>query len=119
MNQHNIPYPIVSTDGKTTHVLVPIEDYLRIIVQRDVPPSGYTFFPYEVSEKTLYGISPLWAWREYLGLTQEEVARRMGITHPVYTQMEQQAEEPHRDILEKAAAAFGIEPGQLIDLYNK
>ena len=43
----------------------------------------------------------------------------MGITHPVYTQMEQQAEEPHRDILEKAAAAFGIEPGQLIDLYNK
>ena len=59
MNQHNIPYPIVSTDGKTTHVLVPIEDYLRIIVQRDVPPSGYTFFPYEVSEKTLYGISPL------------------------------------------------------------
>lgn len=83
----------------------------------DVPPQGCTFVPSEVGEAVGEGISPLRAWREHLRLTQDDVAQRMGVTRPAYTQMEQ-SEKPHRATLERAATAFGIEFAQLIELYD-
>lgn len=113
----NIPYPVISENGKATHVVMPIDEYLTVFGRPDVPPRGYTFVPNEVGEAVGEGVSPLRAWREHLRLTQDDVAQRMGVTRPAYTQMEQ-SEKPHRATLEKAAAAFGIEFSQLIELYD-
>jgi DNA-binding XRE family transcriptional regulator len=113
----HIPYPVVNDGGAATHVLVPLADYLRIFDKEDIAPEGWTFVPNAVGRKVSDGISPLRAWREYLGLTQAVAAKLMGISRPAWTQMEK-SEKPHRATLEKAAIAFGIDAAQLIELYD-
>jgi transcriptional regulator with XRE-family HTH domain len=57
-------------------------------------------------------MTPIRAWREHLGLTQTEVARRLGISQSAYAQ--QGAKEPLRKATrEKIAKALGIAPEQL------
>ena len=112
-----IPHPVLSAGGTTTHVLVPIDEYLSMFVRPDEPPAGYVFVPREVSYLVMDGESPLRAWRRHKKLTQEEIARRMGISRPAYTQMEQ-SENPHFPTLEKAAAALQVDLAQLVELYD-
>lgn len=117
MSPRNIPYPVLSTEGRPTHVLVPIEEYLKFSGHHDRDYPGFVSVPWEVAERVLDDVSPLRAWREYLKLTQDEVASRMGISRPAYTQMEK-SEKPHLSTLEKAAKAFGIPLEQLLELYD-
>lgn len=58
------------------------------------------------------GVSPMAAWREHLGLTQVEVADRIGITQAAYAQMER-AKQPRKATLDKVAAALGLKGEQL------
>jgi transcriptional regulator with XRE-family HTH domain len=57
-------------------------------------------------------MTPIRAWREHLGLTQTEVARRLGISQSAYAQ--QEAKEPvGKATREKIAQALGIAAEQL------
>ncbi|GAP35194.1 DNA-binding protein [Piscinibacter sakaiensis] len=58
------------------------------------------------------GVSPMAAWREHFGLTQAELAGRIGITQAAYAQMER-VKQPRRATLEKVATALGLELEQL------
>jgi DNA-binding XRE family transcriptional regulator len=58
------------------------------------------------------GVTPMAAWREHFGLTQAEVAARMGITQAAYAQVER-VKQPRKVTLEKASAAMGLELEQL------
>ena len=49
--------------------------------------------------------SPAAAWRKHLGLSQAEVASRIGITQPAYAQQETAA-KPRKATREKIAAAL-------------
>lgn len=61
-------------------------------------------------------VSALWmgqAWREYLMLTQTDMAERMGISHQAgYAQIEA-AKRPRKATRQKAADALGITLEQL------
>ena len=59
------------------------------------------------------GQSLIQAWREYLELSQEEVAKRMGVTQAAYQQMEKKSARPRKATLDKIAAAFGLDGGLL------
>ena len=52
------------------------------------------------------------AWREHFGLTQAEVAARIGINQAAYAQMER-VKQPRKATLEKVATAMGLEAEQL------
>ncbi|MFM0355485.1 helix-turn-helix transcriptional regulator [Paraburkholderia nemoris] len=68
--------------------------------------------PHEVVSATVGGATPSRAWREHLGLKQAEVAARIGISQPAYSQ--QEAKERLRESSrEKIAAALGITADQL------
>lgn len=58
------------------------------------------------------GMSPIKAWREYLRLTQAEVAERLGVSQAAYAQMES-AKKPRRVTRAKIAEALGIVLEQL------
>lgn len=59
-------------------------------------------------------ITYLRAWREYLGLTQAEVAERAGISQAALSQMESGETKLRKATREKLAQAMGLNPGQLI-----
>ncbi|MHB1015307.1 MAG: helix-turn-helix domain-containing protein [Desulfurivibrionaceae bacterium] len=59
-------------------------------------------------------ITYLRAWREYLGLTQAEVAERAGITQAALSQMESGEAKLRKATRKKLAKAMGLNPEQLI-----
>ena len=68
--------------------------------------------PHEVVSHIVDGATTVRAWREHLNLTQDEVAKRLGISQPAFAQQESVA-KPRRATREKIAAAFGIHADQL------
>ncbi len=99
---------IVGTDGKPAFVVIP---YARFREMQDTFPKGLV--PNEVVNLVYEsGVSPMAAWREHLGLTQTEVASRVGVTQAAYAQMER-AKHPRQTTLKKVAAALGLEAEQL------
>ena len=106
--QHQI---IKSSDGVPLFVLVPWDEYLEAFEGR---PDDEVFLPLEVSRAVnLGGKSMVRAWRDHLGLTQEEVAERMKISRAAYAQMEAKGTRPRTTSLKKIASALGVEWEQL------
>ena len=93
--------------GKPAFAVIPYSEYLSLSKQN--APT----IPNAVVNKVInMDMTPIRAWREHLGLTQSEVARRLGISQSAYAQ--QEAKEPVRkSTLEKVAKALGIVPEQL------
>jgi transcriptional regulator with XRE-family HTH domain len=54
------------------------------------------------------GKTPVRAWREYLGLTQEAVALKAGITQAALSQIESGSQKIRKATREKLAQATGI-----------
>jgi DNA-binding XRE family transcriptional regulator len=99
---------IVGADGKPAFVVVPYAQFRKLqgATARSGVPNDVVNFAFE------RGASPMAAWREHLGLTQAEVAGRMGVSQAAYAQMER-AKLPRKVTLEKVAASMGLEAEQL------
>lgn len=93
-------------DGKPAFVVIPYDEY-----QRSVNAERGTI-PHDVVSATVDGATPVRAWREYLKLTQAEVAARLGISQPSYAKQEN-SETLRRSSIEKIATALGITVEQL------
>lgn len=94
-------------DGKPAFAVIPYSDYLSL--SRRHQPS----VPNNVVGKVVnQGMTPIRAWREHLGLTQVDVAQRLGISQSAYAQQEAK-ENARKSTRKKIANALGIEPEQL------
>jgi len=95
-------------DGKPAYVVLPYADFMQL--PGAIPPDSIPNAV--VGKRIMEEVSMLQAWREYLMLTQAEMAERMGITQAGYAQIEA-AKRPRKATLVKAAAALGISLEQL------
>lgn len=95
-------------DGAPAFVVIPYAEYVASHPQDDLVPNEVV--GYMVKE----GMTPIGAWRKHLGLTQMQMAERLGISQPAYAQQEAAA-KPRKATREKIAAALGIAP-DLLDL---
>jgi len=66
-----------------------------------------------VGEIVVKKVNPIFAWRNYLGLTQSELASRMNISQPALAQIEGSL-RPRKVTLKKAAQALGLQLDQLL-----
>lgn len=70
--------------------------------------------PWEILQRHLeQDVSMIQAWREYLQLSQQDVAKRLEINLGLYQQYEKSA-RPRRATLERVAGAMGISLTQLL-----
>lgn len=93
-------------DGKPAFVVLPYEDFMQLYRKQ------HALIPNEVVGATVDGATPIRAWREYLQLTQAEVAHRLGISQPAYAKQENSKHLRAATIV-KIAAALGITTEQL------
>jgi DNA-binding XRE family transcriptional regulator len=108
MNARTESQVVVGRDSKPAFVVVLHEQFRRM-------KGGFTHgtVPSEVVNLSFErGVSAMAAWREHFGLTQAEVAGRIGITQAAYAQMER-VKQPRKATLEKVATALGLEVEQL------
>jgi len=68
--------------------------------------------PREVTRRIADGVPPLRAWREHLGLTQQDVATRLGAGKSTYAAQENSARLREKTV-ERIAKALGINSQQL------
>lgn len=108
MNEH-IDHQIIKKDGIPIFVVVPYEEYLQF-----KKPEKKVYFPHEVVEKhAIEEKSIIRAWREYKGISQEEMAKRIGITQAALSQMENPKAKLRRKTLVKIAVALEVDIEQL------
>ncbi|QHB56102.1 helix-turn-helix domain-containing protein [Ralstonia solanacearum] len=93
-------------DGAPAFVVIPYAEYIASRIE------DRSLIPHAVVERTVEGATPVRAWREHLGLTQAEVAGRLGISQPAYAQQEN-SNRLRKASREKIATALGILPAQL------
>lgn len=104
-----IEHQIIEKDGQPLFVLVPYEEYLATL-EDDLAIT----IPHDVVGRyIMQGQSLIRAWREFKGLTQEEVAEQMGISQSAYSQMEKPDASLRHATIQKIADALGVLPGQL------
>ncbi len=102
MNAHINVQIIKGIDGAPAFVVVP---YAEWIAQRDEEQRGV---PHEVVNLVFDNDwTPIRAWREYLTLTQSEVAARIGVSQAAYAQSEAAA-KPRKSTLQKIARAMNL-----------
>jgi predicted transcriptional regulator len=73
---------------------------------------GNNLIPHEVIGAAIDGATPIGAWREYLRLTQAEVAACSGVSQSVYACQENSKALPE-STNKRIAAALGITEEQL------
>ncbi len=95
----------IERDGKPEFVVIAYEDYV-IHFRADVT------IPHEVVKLSVKHGSLIKAWRAHKGLSQKDVAKRMGVSQAAYSQMEK-GKKHNAETLAKIAKAFRIDPLQL------
>jgi ribosome-binding protein aMBF1 (putative translation factor) len=99
---------IKDASGAIQYVVVPYADFLRMSSRVE------TAVPNEVVERVIMDkLTPIRAWREYLGVTQSEVAARMEISQAALAQIESPEARPRKTTLRRVAQALGIQLEQL------
>lgn len=79
-------------------------------------PDDQVFTPHEVVSLTFRkGYSMVRAWREHLGLTQQQVAQRMGVAQQTYARFEAPGAAHRPSTLKRIADAMGLSWEQLED----
>lgn len=104
---------IINQDGHPAFAVIPYKEYVRTFRKTPrIPESGN--IPNDVVWLSIdKGYTLARAWREYLGLTQKEVASRMGISQAALSQMESGDKKLRKVSLEKLAGALGVTIEQL------
>ena len=80
---------IAGKDGRPEYAVIPFKVFQTLCNHKAKQRENDITIPHEVVEKIILNeTSPIQAWREYLNLTQAEVAERKRITQSAYSQME-------------------------------
>jgi len=121
-------HQIVTHNGIPVAVVIPYEEYLKLTGSEDaenredilsdaeieaVRTNPHTIPDDVVNIMLKNKFSVIRAWREYLGLTQGEVAKAMRISQPVYARMESGKVTPRVSTLRRIAKALGVDAAQL------
>ena len=109
---------ILEANGKPAFVVLPYDEYLALIdnqpkVKPRIPADDSV--PHEVMRLQVKNDwSLIRAWREHLGITQTEMATRLGIRQPSYAAMEAVDANLKKSTRERIATALDLSLEQII-----
>ena len=107
-----IKHQIIENNGQPLFVLVPYAEYMAALR----PEAVETAVPLAVSKAAnMKDKSLIRAWREYKGLSQANMAERMGISRPAYAQLEAKGANLRATTLHRLAAALEVQWEQLCE----
>jgi ribosome-binding protein aMBF1 (putative translation factor) len=109
-----IEYQTIEHGGEPAFVLVPWEEWQRIKPLLEAEKARACGIPQEVVEAHVLRNEPLIkAWREHLGVTQKELATRMGVTQAAVVKFERPDARLRTSTRKKIASALGLNEAQL------
>ena len=106
---------VIKVNDKPAFAVIPWEEYQQLIINQVDTDEADVWFPNEVVKANVRGDSLIKAWREYLGMTQDELARRAGLKQPALARLEGHVSNPRKTTLKKLADAMDLSVEQLIE----
>ena len=120
---------IIEKDGQPEWAVVPYEEYQRLVAEAEMlqdvrdydevklalANGAEELIPSEVTYALLDGENPIRVWRDYRGLTQQQVADEAGISKPYLSQLESGQRKGTAEVLAAVAKALNV---SLDDLVN-
>ena len=120
---------LIERDGKPEWAILPYEDYLYLLEQaemlediRDYDTSKASLengedelIPSEVVFAILDGMNPIKVWREYRGMTQQQLADAVGISKPYLSQIETGKRIGATEILSAIAKALDVSLDEVVE----
>ena len=120
---------IIERNGKPEWAVLPYEEYLKLVEQAELLEDIRDFdemnaaikrgeeelIPAEVVNAILDGKSPIKVWREYRGLTQQQLADGIGISKPYLSQLETGKRTGTAEVLSAIADALNVSLEQVAD----
>jgi len=100
---------VIEKDGVPDYVVLPYKDFLRLFSKAEA------LIPNAVVSRLVDGDTMAKAWREHLGLTQTEVAARLGISQAAYSKLENSTKQ-RPSSRRRLAEALGISAEQLVQV---
>jgi len=124
---------IIERDGKPEWAILLYEDYLHLIEQAELLEDIRDFdtisaaiergdeelIPAEVVNAILDGQNPIKVWREYRGLTQQQLADAIQISKPYISQIETGKRTGTTEVLSAIAKALDVSLEQLTKANRK
>ena len=114
MNKH-IDLQVIKIDGKPAFAVLPWKQYEELLSRIEDEDESDVWFPHEVVKANVRGDTLVKAWREYLGLTQQELAKKAGMKQASIARIEAGKTTPRKTTLKRLADAMGISVEQLLD----
>lgn len=118
---------IIEKDGKPEWAVIPYETYERLVEDAEMLhdiraydeakqalAAGEELIPGEVTFAILDGENPLRVWREYRGLTQQQLADAAGISKPYLSQIESGKRKGTAEVLAAIAKALDLSVDDII-----
>lgn len=120
---------IIEKNGKPEYAVIPYADYLRLLEAiedkadaaavaefQEAYEAGREFLvPAEILRRELAGESPVKLWRDYRGLTQQELADQAGISKPYLSQIESGKRQGTVETLAAIARALDVPLDVLVE----
>ncbi len=119
---------VIKRDGNPEWAVIPYVEYLRLLEEAemlqdvrdydiaiDAIKHGEELIPSEVMYAVLDGENPIRVWREYRGLTQQQLAEAAGISTPYLSQIESGKRTGTTEVLSSIAQALNL---SLDDIVN-
>jgi DNA-binding XRE family transcriptional regulator len=113
---------IIEKNGRPEWAVVPYEEYQRLVAEAEMLQDVRDYdevklalangeeelIPSEVTYALLDGENPIRVWREYRGLTQQQVADEAGISKPYLSQLESGQRKGTAGVLAAVARALNV-----------
>jgi len=124
---------IIERDGKPEWAILPYDEYLQLVEQAELLEDIRDFdeisaaiergdeelIPAEVVNAILDGKNLVKVWREYRGLTQQQLADIVKISKPYLSQIETGKRTGTTDILSRIAKALDVSLEQIANTNQK
>jgi DNA-binding XRE family transcriptional regulator len=119
---------IIEKNGRPEWVVIPYEEYQRLVAEAEmlrdirdydevklaIATGQEELIPSEVTYALLDGANPIRVWREYRGLTQQQVASAAGISKPYLSQLESSQRKGTTEVLVAVAKALNVSLDDLV-----
>ncbi len=123
----------IKRDGKPEYAVLPYEEYLKLLEQAEmledirdydlakaeIERGKDELIPAEVVYAILDGENPIKVWREYCGLTQQQLADTAGISKPYLSQIETGKRTGTTEILSAIAKALNVSLDEVVEREKK
>ena len=112
---------VIEKDGKPEWAVIPYGEYERLVEEAEMlqdirvydeakkaVADGEELVPSEVTYAILDGANPIRVWREYRGLTQQQLAEGVGISVPYLSQIESGRRKGSTEVLAAIAKELDL-----------